>query len=278
MDNQNQTPQPPAPEQPNTPTGPAGDILPKSPLPGSTANQPQQHPLDAPAPTSNPTEQPTNPLPRLLTTQTEAAPQQESEPSALSSIAGGFASILGAIFSWVIFPIAVVLILHNFVFQAYHVLGTSMVPTLHDTDYLIISKLGYTQSLVERTFGNKSALYLPSRGQIIVFHYPKDPTKVFVKRVVGEPGDHIVIKNGTVTIYNQQHPTGFNPDSSYETSSTQTLIDTDEVVQPGNLFVMGDNRTPGGSYDSREWGELPSSYIIGNAVLRLLPLDQVRIL
>jgi len=78
--------------------------------------------------------------------------------------------------------------------------------------------------------------------------------------------------------WNQQHPNGFDPDTKYEPAGTQTLIDTDEVVQPGNLFVMGDNRTPGGSYDSREWGELPSSYIIGNAVLRLLPLDQVRIL
>jgi len=210
----------------------------------------------------------------------EAADEADDEAvksSPLSSIASGFGSVVGAIFSWVIFPIAVVLILHNFVFQAYHVLGTSMVPTLHDTDYLIISKLGYTQALIERTFG-KNDLYLPARGQIIVFRYPKDPTKVFVKRVVGEPGDRVVVKNGTVTVYDKTHPEGFNPDTSYEPKDSQTLIDTDEVVQPGNLFVMGDNRTPGGSYDSREWGELPSSYIIGNAVLRLLPLDQVRIL
>jgi len=278
MDNQNQTPTPPTPsDQPNKNSGPSGDILPKSPLPGQSS-QPQQHPLDAPAPSSKPAA-PADELPGILTPKSpEPAPAEPKQSSALSTIAGGFTSLVGAVFSWVIFPVAVVLILHNFVFQAFHVLGTSMVPTLHDTDYLIISKLGYTQTLLERTFGNKTALYLPSRGQIIVFHYPKDPTKVFVKRVVGEPGDHIVIKNGTVTIYNKQHPNGFNPDASYEKSDTQTLIDTDEVVQPGNLFVMGDNRTPGGSYDSREWGELPSSYIIGNAVLRLLPLDQVRIL
>jgi signal peptidase I len=99
-----------------------------------------------------------------------------------------------------------------------------------------------------------------------------------VKRVVGLPGDRIVIKNGTVTVYNKEHPAASTPTPSYEKSDTTTLIDTDEVVQDGNLFVMGDNRTPSGSYDSREWGELPSSYIIGNAVLRLLPLDQVRFL
>ena len=212
----------------------------------------------------------------LLPKSDAAAPEQE-EQSALSSIASGFTSVLGAIFSWVIFPIAVVLILHNFVFQAYHVLGTSMVPTLHETDYLIISKVGYTEAMIGRAFG-KNDPYIPARGQIIVFHYPKDPTKVFVKRVVALPGERIVIKNGTVTVYNKQHPEGFNPDTGYEKADTQTLIDTDEIIQPNNIFVMGDNRTPGGSYDSREWGELPSSYIIGNAVLRLLPLDQVRVM
>jgi signal peptidase I len=244
-------------------------------------SQPQQHPLDRPAPQAPApgTPPPTNPLDINAIagpTPGEPTPEPQSD-SALGSIARGFTGILGGIFSWIIFPVAVVLILHNFVFQAYHVLGTSMVNTLHDTDYLIISKLGYTSALIGRTFG-KNDPYLPARGQIIVFHYPKDPTKIFVKRVIGEPGDHVVIKNGTVTIYNQQHPNGFNPDTAYEPSGTQTLIDTDETVPADNLFVMGDNRTPGGSYDSREWGYLPSSYIIGNAVLRLLPLDQVKIL
>ena len=216
--------------------------------------------------------------PEILHTQSEHVAQEESnEPSALSSIASGFTSILAAIFSWVIFPVAVVLILHNFVFQAYHVLGTSMQPTLQNTDYLIVSKVGYTEALIGRALG-KNDLYIPARGQIIVFHYPEDPTKIFVKRVIGLPGDRVVVNNGSVTIYNKAHPNGFNPDVSYEPAGTQTLIDTDVIVQPGEIFVMGDNRTPGGSFDSREWGQLPSSYIIGNAVLRLLPLDQVRIL
>jgi signal peptidase I len=203
--------------------------------------------------------------------------EQEPGPSALANIASNFTGILGAIFSWVIFPVAVVLILHNFVFQAYHVLGTSMVPTLHETDYLIVSKLGYTQALVAKTFG-QNKYYIPDRGEVVVFRYPKDPSKVFVKRVIGLPGDRVVIKNGTLTVFNKDNPNGFNPDKDYEKSDTQTLIDTDQVVQEGSVFVIGDNRAAGGSYDSREWGDLPSSYIIGNAVLRLLPLDQVKIL
>jgi signal peptidase I len=267
MDNENQTPQPPTEPthgQPNGNTPPSS--LPSSPL--GTPGAPQQHPLDAPASAYTP------PAPQPARSNVQ---EPEASPSALATIAGGFTSLVGAIFSWIIFPVAVVLILHNFVFQAYHVLGTSMMPTLHDSDYLIVSKLGYTEALIERGLGKNTA-YIPARGQIIVFHYPKDPTKIFVKRVIGLPGDHIVIKNGTVTIYDTQHPNGFNPDTGFEPADTQTLIDTDEVVQPNNLFVMGDNRTPGGSYDSREWGELPSSYIIGDAVLRLLPLDEVRIL
>jgi signal peptidase I len=179
--------------------------------PASANNAPQQYPLDQPMPAQTPP--PANPL--QSTPSPAPAPQPSEEPpSQLSNIAGGFSTVLGAIFSWVIFPVAVVLILHNFVFQAYHVLGTSMVPTLHETDYLIISKVGYTQALVERAFG-KNDPYIPKRGQIIVFRYPKDPSKVFVKRVIGLPGERVVIKNGAVTVYNKEHPQGFSPDTNY---------------------------------------------------------------
>lgn len=264
MDDQNPTPTPAPPTGPRL-DGPAAS-LPTSPL-GQTP--PQAYPQPIPVPTELPTAAP-DPVPA-----SNEAPGATG--SALSSIARGFSTIFGAIFSWIIFPVAVVLILHNFVFQAYHVIGTSMVPSLHDADYLIVSKLGYTQSLVERTFGQDKK-YIPARGQVIVFRFPKDTSRVFVKRVVGLPGDRIVVKNGSVTIYNKTHPGGVNPDTAYEADGATTLVDTDEVVQEGNVFVMGDNRTPNGSYDSREWGELPSSYIIGNAVLRLLPLDQVKAL
>lgn len=264
MDNQNQTPTTPT-TGPGEPS-PVPGSLPNSPLPGAAAASPPAA-SPAPAPRANPIGEPDE-------------PNNAAEPntrSTLSSIARGFSTIFSALFSWVIFPVAIVLLLHNFVFQAYHVVGTSMVPTLNDTDYLIISKLGYTQSLIERTFGQDKK-YIPPRGQIVVFKFPKDTSRVFVKRVIGLPGDRVVIKNGTVTIYNKEHPKGFSPDADYESKNATTLIDTDEVIQEGNVFVMGDNRAPNGSYDSREWGELPSSYIIGNAVLRLLPLDQVKVL
>lgn len=200
----------------------------------------------------------------------------------MSKVASGFSTVFGAVFSWVIFPIAMVLILHYFVFQAYHVIGTSMVPTLHETDYLIISKLGHTQALIQKTFG-QNATYIPKRGQVVVFRYPDEPSKIFVKRVIGVPGDRVVIKGGKISIFNKEHPDGFDPDTKYEVPDTTTLSNTpsgilDETIPNGQIFVVGDNRSPGGSFDSRQWGNLPSSYIIGNAVIRLLPLDQVKIL
>lgn len=152
-----------------------------------------------------------------------------------------------------------------------------MVNTLHDTDYLIISKLGDTGNQIEHLFGNKDKVYIPKRGEVIVFHFPLNPQETFVKRVVGTPGDRVVIKSGSVTLYTHDKPGGYDPDTGYEKAGTVTLIDTDVTVPAGNVFVMGDNRSDGGSYDSRSWGLLPSSYIIGNAVVRLLPLDQVRI-
>ena len=185
--------------------------------------------------------------------------------------------ILLGILNWAVIPLVIVFVLHNFVFQAFHVIGSSMVPTLHETDYLIISKVGATESQIARVFG-KSSPYIPKRDEIIVFHYPKDPSLVFVKRVIGLPGERVVVHNGAVTVYNGASPHGFNPDQNTVRTQYPTLDEVDETVPASNVFVLGDNRTPNGSYDSREWGMLPSSYIIGNATLRLLPVDKAGIL
>ena len=186
-------------------------------------------------------------------------------------------TILLGLVNWIVIPVAIVFILHNFVFQAFHVIGTSMVPTLHDTDYLIVSKVGASESEISRGF-NHSSTYIPKRDEIIVFHYPKDPTLVFIKRVIALPGERVTVENGVVTVYNKTHPNGFNPDAGTVRTQYPTLGSIDEVVPAGNVFVLGDNRTPNGSYDSRDWGFLPSSYIIGDAVLRLLPVGNAGVL
>lgn len=197
----------------------------------------------------------------------------EPEPGgSFSAATGVLSAFFFGLLNWVIIPIAIVFVLHNFVFQAFHVVGSSMVPTLKDADYLIVSKIDKSIAGVEHK------AYIPTRYQIIVFHYPRDPSLVFVKRVIGLPGERITVKGGVVTVYNAQSPGGFTPDTNnFERADTTTLGEIDEVVPEGQIFVLGDNRTPNGSFDSREWGNLPSSYIIGKAVLRLLPLDGFRL-
>lgn len=177
-----------------------------------------------------------------------------------------------SVLNWIVIPLFIVLILHNFVFQAFHVVGTSMVPTLQDEDYLIISKIGPSLS---RLAGNN---YLPGRGSVVVFRFPKDPSLVFIKRTVGLPGDRVVVSEGKIRVYNKAHPEGYDPDKDLKLEDIQTEGDFDGVVPPKSIFVVGDNRNPNGSYDSREWGYLPADNIIGQAVFRLLPLDQARAL
>ncbi len=182
------------------------------------------------------------------------------------------------IFNWLITPFAIVIVLHFFVFQAYQVVGSSMFSTLQDSNYLIISKVGASFTKL-RGGSAKHVYYIPHREQVVVFIAPPSPTQTFVKRVAGLPGDRVVVKDGRVTIYNSQHPEGFDPDANNPVErDAVTQGDIDEVVPPGNVFVMGDNRTPGGSYDSREWGFLPSENIIGVAILRLLPVNEIRLL
>jgi signal peptidase I len=223
----------------------------------------------APAPTSD-----------VVPVVASPAPQPAAEPDQTSN-GDGVGSLLWTIFkgiiNWVLIPVLIVFVLHTFVFQAFHVVGSSMVPTLHESDYLIISKLGATSAKITKGLG-RNTVYTPKRGEVIVFHYPKDPSLVFVKRVIGLPGDHVVVKDGQVTIYNAASPSGFDPDAGLTLNAPTTLGSFDDTVPAGSVFVLGDNRAPNGSYDSREWGYLDSSYIIGNAVIRLLPVSTARFL
>src|SRR5271168_3756553 len=148
-----------------------------------------------------------------------------------------------------------------YVAQPFIVVGTSMEPTFENGDYLIVDEISYK-------------LEKPQRGDVIVFKFPDDQTKDFIKRIIGLPGETVVIKNNTITIINKANPKGFVLNESYLTFKG-TMTDETITLDNNSYFVMGDNRPV--SYDSRSWGPVSSNLIIGKALFRALPLDQIAI-
>ncbi|MEO8785218.1 MAG: signal peptidase I [Candidatus Saccharimonadales bacterium] len=163
-----------------------------------------------------------------------------------------------------------------FVFQSYEVDGPSMQTTLQNHDRLIVVKLPRTLARITHH------PYIPDRGDVIIFNEPSgtdasSTTKQLVKRVVGLPGERVVVKDGFLTIYNQQHPQGFDPDKTlpYGPVIVTTPGDVDLVVPANQVFVCGDNRT--NSFDSRYFGTVPADNIIGKLDLRVYPFSQFKL-
>ena len=165
-----------------------------------------------------------------------------------------------------------------FVFRSYQVDGPSMEPTLHNNDKLIIWKLGHTWGRIT----GKS--YVPNRGDVIVFSEQgllaeDGTTKQLIKRVIGLPGDHVIIKDGSVKVYNQEHPAGFIPDTTLPYGKNLNLqVDNKEeidvIIGKNEVYAMGDNRD--NSLDSRIFGPVPSKDIVGKLVLRMFPLGDTK--
>lgn len=155
----------------------------------------------------------------------------------------------------IVFPI------RAFVAEPFVVSGGSMIPTFENGNYLIVDKISYK-------FND------PKRNDVIVFKYPNDTTKYFVKRIIGLPNETIDIKGSTVTITNSEHPEGFVIEEPYvkNTANNSTHFELKE----DEYFVMGDNRS--GSSDSRYWGAVNKDLITGRAFLRLLPISKIDVL
>lgn len=163
-----------------------------------------------------------------------------------------------------------------FVFRSYAVDGPSMQNTLHNGDKLIIWK-------VPRTWADITHhAYIPNRGDIIVFNenglseFGQQDKKQLIKRVIGLPGDRIVVKDGHYIVYNKDHPDGFDPDQTlpYGKNIPETTGNIDVTVGKDQVFVSGDNRPD--SLDSRSFGPINASQIVGKLVLRILPIDQAK--
>jgi len=155
--------------------------------------------------------------------------------------------------------VVIVVPVRLFVAQPFIVSGASMVPTFQNGQYLIIDELTYH-------FAS------PKRGDVIVFRYPKDPSQFFIKRIIGLPGETVTIRNSGVSITKTDGSTVAVDDSYVENRGNGN----DTVTLPAEqYFVMGDNRPE--SSDSRVWGALPRTQIVGRVFARLLPLQSLSI-
>jgi signal peptidase I len=171
-----------------------------------------------------------------------------------------FLASLLEVFEIAAIAVAAVFIVRTFLIQPFLVDGTSMYPTFSNGDYVLTDELTYR-------------IRPPERGEVVVFHDVTDPSTYLIKRIIGLPGERVVIKNNTVTIYNQQHPDGFVLDETYLPPGTMTAGDEDLTLSSSSYFMMGDNRAV--SYDSRSWGPLPAGNIVGLVRFRLWPLTAI---
>lgn len=165
--------------------------------------------------------------------------------------------------------------IQGFLIRTYLVDGQSMETTLRSGDRLIIDKV--PRSLARLT----GHAYVPHRGDIIIFNqsglsFGSDSEKQLIKRVVGLPGERVVVKDGNLSIYNQAHPGGYEPDKTglYHIDASSTAGNVDITLGSSEIFVCGDNRA--NSEDSRYFGPVSVERIIGKLSLRILPLSKAQ--
>lgn len=150
-----------------------------------------------------------------------------------------------------------------FVIQPFVVSGSSMFPTFEDKNYLIVDEISYH-------------LGEPDRYDVVIFRYPNDTKKFFIKRIIGLPGETVEIKNETVKIYTGESKEGIVLEETYanfEGDCNTTKMEVRRQLTDNEYFVMGDNRYC--SSDSRFWGPVNKDLLIGRALVRLWPMREI---
>jgi len=164
---------------------------------------------------------------------------------------------------YTLIALTVAIFVRFFVAAPYIVSGASMEPTFDSWHYLIVDRLSYE-------------IGEPQRGDVIVFEFPQDPTRSFIKRVIGLPGETVVLSGTKVEIQNEEHPKGFILDEPYIAEELERPSFITVTLGSDEYFVLGDNRLE--SADSRVWGTLQRDFIAGRAYVRLFPFSQLDIL
>ncbi len=171
-----------------------------------------------------------------------------------------FASVL-EVFEIALVAVGAVFVIRSFLVQPFLVSGSSMVPNFKNGDYLLVDELTYR-------------FRSPERGEVVVFRYPNDQSTYFIKRIIGLPGERVVIKDSKITVYNGASSGGFVLAESYLPKSVYTNGDEEFKLKEGQYLTLGDNRSY--SFDSRSWGMLPRSDIVGLVRLRLWPITALQ--
>jgi len=174
-----------------------------------------------------------------------------------------FWSSVWELFRFALIIFAIVIPIRTFVAQPFIVSGSSMLPTFENGEYLIVDEISYRFSE-------------PKREDVVVFRYPNDPTKFFIKRIIGLPNETVDVSGDRVTITNDEHPSGFSLDQEYTQNPSKDGAPKHLQLKSDEYFVMGDNR--GASSDSRYWGAVGKDHFMGKVFLRLFPFNRISIL
>ncbi len=180
----------------------------------------------------------------MLSDEVEAAPAESNQPSPVWLL-------LRELLETIVLSLVIFLLI-RLVIQNYRIESHSMQPNFYEGEFILVNKLAFK-------------LGEPSRGEVIVFHNPGNVEEDYIKRVIGLPGDEVIIRDQTIFI---------NGEALAEPYNTNEFNDNfgPEIVPTDHLFVMGDNR--GNSSDSRRIGPIPEELIVGQAWLRVWPFDK----
>jgi len=176
----------------------------------------------------------------------------------MSSVLQNAGEFIWEVAKIVILALAIVLPVRYFLFQPVVVQGSAMEPNFYEADYLIVDEHSYR-------------FREPERGEVVVFKYPLDTSKRFIKRIIGLPGETVEISGGQVIITAGEK--SWTLDETYIPAGSKAPDMPPVTLSSGEYFVLGDNRPY--SSDSQDWGELPQRNIIGRVEVRLWPPNSI---
>lgn len=198
--------------------------------------------------------------PRALSSNSKFDDSSQAHPIEMENEPISTLRLIWEVVLYAIIAAAIILPIRFFIAQPFVVSGSSMFPTFQNGEYLIVDELSRRMSGYQR-------------GDVVILKYPRDPSKYFIKRIIGLPGETVSIRDGVVTIIGKQGGPGVVLDEPYVKnpkmdSETYNLSDTE-------YYVMGDNRAQ--SSDSRVWGPVPANLMDGKAFLRLFPPTRINL-